>query len=124
MRPIVLVILSAALLAGCAGNPTPSDAPDSPPVTGPGASDVSQALGLIGLWRVSDATGEEPDTWLRLDAVEFQLWRDCGMIMGSWSAGEEAFIASPHSASGDCVDGALPRVVWLESAASYEHAGE
>lgn len=124
MRHIVLVVVSAALLAACAGNPTPPDAPDTPPVAGPGASGESQALGLVGLWRVSGASGEQPDTWLRLDAVEFQLWRDCGMIMGSWTAGEEAFIASPYGASGECADGGLPTVAWLESATAYERAGD
>lgn len=123
MRRIVLVVLSAALLAGCAGNPTPPTAPDSPSVTGPGSPGESRALGLIGLWRVSGASGEQPDTWLRLDAVEFQLWRDCGMILGSWSAGEEAFIASPYGAIGDCAAGGLPTVAWLESATAYESAG-
>lgn len=124
MRHIVLVVLSAALLAGCAGTPTPPDALESPPVAGPGTSDASQALGLVGLWRVSGTTDEEPDTWLRLDALEFQLWRDCGFIMGSWTAGEEAFIASSYGANGDCVEGGLPTVDWLESATAYERTGE
>jgi hypothetical protein len=127
MRPIVLVVLSAALLAGCAGNPTPPETPESPPVTAPaapGAAGESQALGLVGLWRVSGAANEQPDAWLRLDAVEFQLWRDCGMIMGSWTAGEAAFIASTHSASGACVEDEMPTVAWLESATAFERAGD
>ena len=60
--------------------------PDAPPVAGPGAGGVSPALGLVNLWRVAGAEGEDADTWLRLDAQEFQLWRDCGMITGSWKA--------------------------------------
>lgn len=123
MRRIVLVVLSVAFLAGCSGNPTPPSTPDSPPDTSPGPTGESQALGLIGLWRVSGPSGEQSDTWLRLDAVEFQLWRDCGMILGSWSAGEEAFIASPYGGSGDCVEGRPPTVPWLESVTSYESSG-
>src|SRR5688572_19543095 len=121
MRHVVLVILSALLLVGCANNPTDPAPPETqpaetPPVAQPNLSDESRALGLIGLWRVSGAAGEQSDTWLRLDTVDFQLWRDCGMIQGSWTAGEAAFIASTYGASGGCADGRLPTVAWLESA--------
>ncbi|HEY8721416.1 hypothetical protein [Pengzhenrongella sp.] len=48
----------------------------------------------LNLWRVSDAAGEAPDTWLRIDLGEFQLWRHCGMISGSWSATDTLFLTS------------------------------
>ncbi len=125
MRHSIVVILSAALLlTGCTGHSTPPASSSTPPTTTPHASGASTAIGLVGLWRVSDATGEQPDTWLRLDANEFQLWRECGMIMGSWSAGESVFVASVFGGSGACVEGRLPSLGWLESATSYERDGE
>jgi hypothetical protein len=117
---LVLALLTVAMVTGCTSDPgdapQPSDTPRTPP-----ASDESQALGLVGLWRVSDAAGESEQTWLRLDAGSFQLWRECGMIMGSWEAGEQAFIAGAYGASGTCVDGGtIPDIPWLDSVTSYE----
>ncbi|WP_166784010.1 META domain-containing protein [Cryobacterium suzukii] len=98
--------------------------PDSPlPASPPGGAE-SAAIGLVNIWRVSGAADEKPDTWLRLEAPAFQLWRDCGMIDGSWRATESLFLASTYGASGECVTGAtLPRVAWLESVTGYRAAG-
>ncbi|HRN28770.1 MAG TPA: hypothetical protein PK890_03575, partial [Terrimesophilobacter sp.] len=107
-------VVALTLLAGCA---TPG--PSSPADPGSGASE-SSAIELIGMWRVSDAEGESVDTWLRLDAYDFMLWRDCGVISGSWAASERLLLAGVHSAMGGCVTGnTLPTVAWLESVASY-----
>lgn len=107
-------VLATVLLAGCA---TPSPVPPTDPGSGPGESN---AIELVGLWRVSDAEGETAETWLRLDAHEFMLWRDCGVIGGSWSASEQLFLAGVFSAMGDCVtDNTIPSVPWLESVVSY-----
>lgn len=108
-------VLATALLAGCA---TPN--PASPTDPGAGGAETS-AVELIGMWRVSDAAGETNETWLRLDGAEFMLWRDCGVISGSWSASEQLFLAGVHGAMGDCVTGnTIPTVDWLESVVSYE----
>jgi hypothetical protein len=56
---------------------------------------------------------------LRLDAQEFQLWRDCGMIMGSWRATDTLFLGSVHGASGECATTAMPRVPWLEDVTGF-----
>jgi heat shock protein HslJ len=76
-------------------------------------------VGLVNLWRVAGAEGEAADTWLRLDARQFQLWRDCGMITGSWTASAGLFLAAPWGTMGDCATGSMPVVPWLERASGY-----
>jgi len=102
------VVAVALLLGGCAQT---------------GGKDVgndSGAIGLVNLWRVSGAVGEAPNTWLRLDASEFQLWRDCGMISGSWAASGTLFLGAVTSASGTCSTAdAMPTIDWLDAASSY-----
>lgn len=113
------------LLSGCAGQqPGGIPNPDAPPMMGVPADGESEAIGLVNLWRVSGAAGEEDPVWLRLDAGEFQLWRDCGMIMGSWRASDTLFLASPFGGMGDCVSTTMPEVGWLEKAAGFEIAPE
>jgi len=102
------VVAVSLLLGGCAQT---------------GGKDVgndSGAIGLVNLWRVSGAVGEAPNTWLRLDASEFQLWRDCGMISGSWAASGTLFLGAVTSASGTCSTAdAMPTIDWLDAASSY-----
>ncbi|SDL02197.1 hypothetical protein SAMN05216282_1234 [Cryobacterium psychrotolerans] len=122
-----LVAVLALVLTACAQSPSGEGNrnPNSPLVAGPGTGAKSTAIGLVNLWRVSGAEGEETDTWLRLDVPEFQLWRDCGMIEGSWRATERLFLASTYGASGECVTGeTMPRVAWLESVTGYRAAGD
>src|SRR5687767_13800723 len=95
-------------LAGCAQSPQAEQTPD-PPAT-ENTNVEPGPLGLVNLWRVSDAEGESDETWLRLDAHEFQLWRDCGMIQGTWSATETLLLATVFGALGDCGGGtSVPR---------------
>jgi hypothetical protein len=125
MKRFALPAAAILLLAGCAGEPLPEDlAPASPPMFAEPGEGESEAIGLVNLWRVSDAQGETESTWLRLDAHEFQLWRDCGMIMGSWRASDSLFLASVHAASGDCATGGLPAVAWLESASAFTETAD
>lgn len=120
MKRFALPVVAVLLLAGCAGQANPDDVlPTAPPlITEPGAGE-SAAIGLVNLWRVANAAGESAETWLRLDANEFQLWRDCGLVMGSWDATDSLFLAGVNSASGECATEALPAVDWLESATSF-----
>ncbi len=120
MKRLALPAVAVLMLAGCAGEPPIDDLPPaSPPLFAEPGEGESAALGLVNLWRVADAPGEADETWLRLDAHEFQLWRDCGVIMGSWVATDSLFLASVHGASGDCVTDAIPSITWLESATSF-----
>lgn len=122
LRWAALAALGAAalLLTGCASDPA-----GSPPPVGPGSTAQSTSIGLVNVWRVSGVADEQPDTWLRFDAHEFQLWRDCGMIMGSWRATDTLFLAYVHSSTDSCVtDESIPEVPWLESVTGYRPAGD
>ncbi|WP_344757254.1 META domain-containing protein [Leifsonella bigeumensis] len=125
VRPALSLPLLAGLLllTGCAGQQPggPSGPnPDAPPMIGTPADGESEAIGLVNLWRVTGAEGETDPTWLRLDAGEFQLWRDCGMIMGSWRASDSLLIAAPFGGMGDCVTNTMPKVDWLESVTGFK----
>jgi hypothetical protein len=108
------------LLAGCASSPGTEPSPSTPvPPNTSAPSEESDAIGLVGMWRV-DAPQESDPTWLRLDAGAFELWRDCGVLSGSWQAAESIFIADVNGALDECVEnGALPTVDWLQQAAGY-----
>jgi len=101
----VLVLLSA----GCA-----SAAPE------PTAEGDRTALGLVDLWRVSGVPDEEPDTWLRIEALQLQLWRECGMIDASWQGTDTLFVAGIIGGSGSCdsTERGL-RAPWLEEVTGY-----
>ena len=126
-RLLALALVTVALVTGCAAGPGGESRTDTapqpsaaPPTTPAETPDESRAIELVGLWRVSGAAGESDETWLRLEAGQFQLWRDCGMITGSWNAGERAFLAAVNGASGECVGSAPPEVAWLDSVTAYE----
>ena len=89
----------------------------------PGGADPVE---LVNLWRVSDAEGEPTETWLRLDASSYQLWRDCGgFLEGGWAASGTVFVAStPFAVNGDCGTDPWPTVRWLEDTRAYEAAGD
>ena len=121
-----VMALAVLLATGCTQPPGDPGGrySDAPPPVGAGTGPESAALGLVNLWRVSGVPEEEVDTWLRLDAGSFQLWRDCGMIDGSWGATETLFLASIYGASGDCVaQERIPKVEWLGAVTGYRSAG-
>lgn len=122
-RAAAATLVALAVLAGCAGG---SGDDGAPPGAGPDAEVGAGAdpVGLIGLWRVHDAEGESDPTWLRLDAPGLDLWRDCGLVTGSWSASGTAMVAAVFGAVGDCGGSAVPEVPWLTSTAAYRSADE
>ena len=121
MRLLAVPLAAILLLAGCAGEaPGGGDPnPDAPPLMGEPVDGESAALGLVNLWRVTGAEGEGEKTWLRLDAQELRLWRDCGMIMGSWRATDTLLLASVYGTSGGCSTGEMPVVDWLDDVAGF-----
>ena len=110
LRRLVTPIITAVLLAGCSSAPLATE-------VGPG---TSSAIELVNLWRVTGAEGETADTWLRIDKSEFQLWRECEMISGSWRATEGLMIASVFSASGSCASDGIPSVHWIDAITGYQ----
>lgn len=115
LRAVLALSLLSIGIAGCTSAPPPE------PAATPGA--VSDAIELVGLWRVSDAEGESPDTWLRLDAGEGLLWRGCGVHSYSWAARDGAFISGVWSWSG-CDQTTPLAAPWLDDAVSYEKGGD
>jgi len=98
--------------------PTPTIEPEPSPEAPAGNDPVE----LINMWRVT-APGEDTDTWLRLDAGAYDLWRACGPIMGGWRASTNLFIASrPNSWVGTCE--APEDIPWLTAASSFEPTGD
>lgn len=115
----IALALTVGVLAGCSFSQ-----PDPGPSPSPEASADSKALGLVNLWRVSGAEGEGPNTWLRLDGYGFDLWRDCGIVHGSWRASESMFLAYAFGASRECNAEAPPNTAptWLKDASSYRQS--
>ncbi len=127
MKRFVLPAIAVLLLAGCAGDMRDHSVPnpDAPPMFGEPVEGQSAALGLVNLWRVTDAPGEGDATWLRLDAQEFQLWRDCGMVAGSWAATDSLFLGGVWGAmGGDCAGDGIPVVEWLDDVIGYAQTAD
>ncbi|MCR2763897.1 hypothetical protein NQ152_10315 [Microbacterium sp. zg.B48] len=115
---VIAAVAVVVTLAGCASAVPRADAALPPPAHG-------DAVDLVGLWRVSGAEAESPDTWLRLDAGELHLWRECGPLLGSWQAGGGIITASTWGAAGECAtDGVPPDVAWLAAATTYQRTDE
>lgn len=110
--------VAALLLVTACGTP----GIDPPTSADPSStSQPADPVDLVGLWRVSEAADEGADTWLRLDARELVLWRDCGYLSGAWHADSVAFLATISASSGACADaGEMATADWLTSAWSYE----
>ncbi|WP_148076655.1 META domain-containing protein [Cellulomonas sp. PhB150] len=108
----VVVVAIAAALAGCAG-------PEKPGAPVETTAAVASPAALVGLWRVSDAEGEDDDTWLRLDVRDLTVLRPCGGIFGEWGATDTRFIAATYGWSSAC-SGRRPEVAWLDDAARFE----
>lgn len=112
-----VAIAVAGLLAGCGqGQSIPAPAEPGPAPD----SEETLAIGLVDMWRVSDAEGETADTWLRLDAGDLMLWRECGPLWGSWVATDTLFLADVYAANEACVTaGEIPRVPWLDATVGF-----
>lgn len=134
-RPIVTLmtalmvgtgLASCASLPGGGDEPAPGDGPDGPRSTEPAVTaDPVDPVDLVNLWRVSGADGEAPDTWIRLDAGAYDLWRECGYVSGHWTATADGLFvaASPESTSGPCGE-PWPIIDWLTAARAIEQTDE
>jgi hypothetical protein len=119
LRSALAASVITLALAGCAVAPSTAAPSTAAPTRLPPAGDG--AIELVGMWRVTGAEGESAGTWLRLDAGELHLWRDCGPILGSWRAGDQTLAASVWGSAGECASGGTPpEVPWLSEAVAYQ----
>lgn len=138
-RSLSLAVIAVLALSGCAAGeagtaavtstntdtqaaPLSTPTPDATPIASVDLGETPDPLGLVNLWRVSGAEGEGVDTWLRIDSLYFELWRDCGTISGAWRTNGHMFEASTSAASAEC--SATMDVAWLESASSFRATAE
>ena len=70
---------------------------------------------LAGLWRVTDAEGQDPDTWLDLTSA-LVLMQDCGTLTGSYEASGTHLLTYVSGFAGDC-GVTVPK--WLSATVRY-----
>jgi hypothetical protein len=124
----VLGVVTVLALAGCgtgtAGEPEDAGAPREPSGTRALPGEPGDAVGLVGLWTVREAAGEEPGAILRLADRELSLWRRCGAMFGGWRAGAAGpFVADISGGSGKCYSGPDSVPTWLVRAAGHRADG-
>lgn len=126
-----IAVLALLCLSACASNGGAVPQPPRSASTAPGASTTetprpstasAQALLLVPtIWRVRDAAGEAPGTWIRFDSG-VDLIRPRGDVFLSWSTHADALLTH--------VDGwsmrlgtTPPAVPWLTSTVRFEREG-
>jgi hypothetical protein len=115
------VLMLAACGTGTAGSPEDAGAPREPTGTPP---PVADAAGLVRLWTVREAAGEEPEAILRLADGQLSLWRRCGHLIGSWRANAEGlFLGHVYGGSDACVSGPDSAPDWLRRVAGHRVDG-
>ncbi len=117
----VVVLATAVLPSGCAKlfDREPPDGPwlGQPSRILPSSASSLPGTDLIGLWRVSDASGVDPDTWIRF-GDDLALYQPCGWSMGEWRTSDHTFIASISGWNGACGP-ATPAIPWLTGAVAF-----
>lgn len=126
---VVIGVVTFALLAACAtpplgAQPDGSDESGGAPIVSPGGSGSidpitgSDPVELINMWRVT-APGEPEDTWLRLDAFGYEVWRQNNSPLGgSWDADDVNIVFSPIFMAGSAEE-MTQGLPWLTSAVGY-----
>lgn len=107
-RTVTATALGVALVAGCGSQA-------EPPVGHEYAADPTE---LVGLWRVKGA-GEVRDTWLRMEAGAFQLWRGAGFDDGGWDASQSTIVATAWGHVGEGYEPGSLDIDWLLGAHGY-----
>ncbi len=143
-----LAIVATSVLSGCAGSATPetdglATAPDSSfspsdplftpaPAAQAAAGELSPAAGLIGLWTVSGAAGEQDGTWVRFAAEQMSsdvtVFRSCGELFLDWAATATRIVVGGVGGSQACFtqpDGSMaaPDAPWLLAARGFSAEG-
>jgi hypothetical protein len=110
------VLLLAACGTGTAAGPGRPATPTAAPVPG-------DPVGLVGLWSVREAAGEEPGAILRI-GDDLSLWRECGHLFGFWRATAEGlFVANVDGGSNACYTGPASVPAWLRQAVGQRTVG-
>lgn len=107
-RTVVVTALAVTLVSGCGARA-------EPPIGHEYAADPAE---LVGLWRVKGA-GEVRDTWLRMEAGAFQLWRGAGFDDGSWDASQSTIVATAWGHVGEDHGPGSRDMDWLLGAHTY-----
>lgn len=130
-RALLVTAVAVALLSGCtvgggASNTGLSNEPGAsdtavPSVTAPSGHPAD----LVGMWRVTDALGGAGDSWLRVDNLTATLWRECGVVEGSWRAAATLFAMDLQMSYGEgCRAPGDTSVPWLERAVGFIADGD
>jgi hypothetical protein len=120
----VAVLALAGCGAGTAAGPDQAGAPNGTALPPGGAVEPADPVGLVGLWTVREAAGEEPGAILRLADREVSLWRRCGALFGAWRASPDGlFVAHFNGGSGACYTGPGDVPAWLSRAAGHRADG-
>lgn len=108
-------VIAALILVGCASQPPARQGETADTA----AQTHSSPVDLVNLWRVTGAAGESAGTWLRIDAQEFHLWRECGTTSGAWSAIDGKFIGTVYSMTDACAVDGFPAIDWMDDVTGY-----
>jgi hypothetical protein len=91
---------------------------------GGGAAADADPVDLIGSWRLAQPT-QEGDSVVQLDLGEVRVWRDCGILSGTWRANAYGqFVAYIAGHSGDCGTADIPIAEWLSRTTSFAVDGD
>ena len=129
---LVAAVALAGALTACgtvAGTGTPSGSASGSATisSSPAASPrVEDPTALIGSWLVTDATGAEPGTVLRI-GEDLSLWRRCGYLMGNWRASAQGlFTGHLDGGEGSCFDKGQrdPTPAWLARVTRFATDGD
>ena len=121
MATVLVVAACGTQTAAGPGDSGDAGAPREP--TGTPASPADPA-GLVRLWTVREAAGEEPGAILRLAGGDLSLWRRCGHLSGAWRADADGlFIGHVYGGSDACVSGPDSGPDWLRRAAGHRADG-
>jgi hypothetical protein len=115
----ILLAMVATLALGACATTSSTGQGTAEPASSDGVTD-SHPADLVGLWRVTGEPGESGDSWMRFDTRSVTVWRDCGVVEGSWRANDELLVADTYLTYGEgCLVPDAIAVDWLRSVQGY-----
>jgi len=119
-----VVVAALLLVAGCAdaGGALQADGDGWRAHAGPAPAEPVDPVDLIGSWYLA-GTGAG-DSIARLCLYDIRVWRECGMVAGTWRADHGGrFVAYLSQATGGCADPGAFTPDWLARTVSFEVVG-